>query len=129
MNLIGIPTLASIGIELFASNASALRFTDASYLVPKGVVGKPYNHAFELAKGGGSPPYHYKIANNGKLPPGLSLSQEDGRVTGTPLAPGKWSLWLHGTDSGLQHGFWEMQTERQFTFEILPALNIRQQSL
>jgi hypothetical protein len=121
--------LAALMPALFTSNASAFRFTDASYLVPKGVVGKPYLHVFELAKGGGSPPYHYKIANNGKLPPGLTLAQEDGKVTGTPLAPGQWSLWLHGTDSGLQQGFWDMQTERQFTFEILPALGIRQQAL
>jgi len=121
--------LAALVSALFTSGASALRFTDASYLVPKGVVGKPYFHLFELAKGGGSPPYHYKIASNGKLPPGLTLSQEDGRLTGTPLAAGKWSLWLHGMDSGLQQGFWDMQTERQFTFEILPALNIQQQSL
>jgi len=121
--------LAALGAFLFTLNASALRFTDASYLVPKGVVGKPYAHVFELAKGGGSPPYHYKIAQNGKLPPGLTLAQEDGKVTGTPLAAGKWSIWLHGIDSGLQQGFWDMQTERQFTFEILPALSIRQPSL
>jgi hypothetical protein len=50
-------------------------------------------------------------------------------VTGTPLEAGKWSFWLHGSDSGLQHGFWDMQTEREFTIEILPALSIRQQSL
>jgi hypothetical protein len=124
-----IPMVSALVAALSPSSASALRFIDASYLIPKGVVGKPYLHVFELAKGGGSPPYHYKIANNGKLPPGLTLAQEDGQVTGTPLAPGKWSLWVHGIDSGLQHGFWDMQTEREFTFEILPALSIRQQSL
>jgi hypothetical protein len=118
-----------LGAVLFPSDASALRFTDDSYFVPKGVVGKPYLHVFELAKGGGSPPYHYQIANNRKLPLGLTLAQEDGKVTGTPLAAGKWSIWLHGIDSGLQHGFWDMQTEREFTFEILPALSIQQQSL
>ena len=53
MHALGILTLAGIGITLVASNASALRFTDASYLLPKGVVGKPYVHGFELAKGGG----------------------------------------------------------------------------
>jgi hypothetical protein len=129
MRAIRIIMVAALAGALFTSSASALRFTDASYLVPKGVVGKPFVHVFELAKGGGSPPYHYKIANSGKLPPGLTLSQEDGKVTGTPLAPGKWSIWLHGTDSGLQQGFWDMQTEREFTFEILPALNVQQQSL
>ena len=118
-----------LGAVLFPSDASALRFTDESYFVPKGVVGKPYLHVFELAKGGGTPPYHYQIANNRKLPLGLTLAQEDGKVTGTPLAAGKWSIWLHGIDSGLQHGFWDMQTEREFTFEILPALSIQQQSL
>src|SRR5262245_37703217 len=93
--------LATFLPALFTLNASALRFTDAAYLSPKGVVGKPYTHTFELAKGGGSPPYHFKIAPNGKLPPGLTLSQEDGKIAGTPLAPGTWSVWLHGSDSGL----------------------------
>ena len=129
MHIVRTILLATLATTLFTSSAFALRFTDGSYLIPKGVVGKPYLHAFELAKGGGSPPYHFKIANNGKLPPGLTLAQEDGKVTGTPLAPGKWSLWLHGSDSGLQHGFWDMQTEREFTFEILPALSIQQHSL
>ena len=119
--------LAVVITALFPSTALALRFTDSSYELPKGVVGKPYSHTFELAKGGGSPPYHYKIANGGKLPPGLTLGQEDGKVTGTPLAAGKWSVWLHGTDSGLQQGFWDMQTEREFTFEILPVVTIREQ--
>jgi hypothetical protein len=121
--------LSALVSLLFPSSALALRFTDDSYFVPKGVVGKPYNHVFELAKGGGSPPYHYVIANDGKLPPGLTLGREDGKVSGTPLASGKWSIWLHGIDSGLQHGFWDMQTEREFTFEILPALGIRQPCL
>lgn len=129
MRIVRIIMLAALVAALLTSSAAALRFTDASYFVPKGVVGRPYIHVFELAKGGGSPPYHYKIARNGKLPPGLTLAQEDGKVTGTPLACGKWSIWLHGIDSGLQHGFWDMQTEREFTFEILPALSIRQQSL
>ncbi len=129
MRILRMILLATFGAALFTSSAAALRFTDASYFVPKGVVGKPYLHVFELAKGGGSPPYHYVIANNGKLPPGLTLAREDGKVTGTPLVSGKWSIWLHGIDSGLQHGFWDMQTERQFTFEILPALSIQRQSL
>jgi len=129
MRIVRIIMLAAVAAALFTSSASALRFTDGSYFVPKGVVGKPYLHVFELAKGGGSPPYHYVIANNGKLPPGLALAQEDGKVSGIPLASGKRSIWLHGIDSGLQHGFWDMQTERQFTFEILPALSIQQQSL
>jgi len=129
MRIVRIIMLAAVAAALFTSSASALRFTDGSYFVPKGVVGKPYTHLFELAKGGGSPPYHYQIANHGNLPPGVTLAREDGKVSGTPLAAGKWSIWLHGIDSGLQHGFWDMQTERQFTFEILPALSIQQQSL
>lgn len=129
MRLARITMLSVLVAVLFAPSASALRFTDSSYLVPKGVVGKPFIHVFELAKGGGSPPYHYVIANNGKLPPGLTLGQEDGRLAGTPLAAGKWSFWLHGIDSGLQHGFWDMQTEREFTIEVLPAISIRQQAL
>ena len=127
MRILRITILAAFVAVLFTSKAEALRFTDESYLVPKGVVGKPYAHVFELAKGGGSPPYHYVIANNGKLPPGLTLGREDGKVTGAPLAAGKWSFWLHGIDSGLQHGFWDMQTERESTIEILPALSIQQQ--
>jgi len=129
MYIVRIIMLATIGVVLFAPNALALRFTDGSYLIPKGVVGKPFTHQFELAKGGGSPPYHFKIANNKKLPPGLTLAQEDGKVTGTPLAAGKWSFWLHGSDSGLQHGFWDMQTERELSIEVLPAVSIQQQEL
>ena len=59
MRSLGIILFAALGAALFTSSASALRFTDESYFVPKGVVGKPYLHVFELAKSGGSPPYHY----------------------------------------------------------------------
>ncbi len=108
-----------------ASAALALGFDDQSYFVPKGVVGKPYTHTFAIRQGGGSPPYHYRILQNGKMPPGLTLGQDDGKVTGTPTEAGKWKIWIEGYDSGKAAGFWDMMTQREFEFEILPALKIQ----
>jgi large repetitive protein len=130
--------LAAFVAVVIAPSAGAIAFTDASYFPPTGVVGKPYpKFAFEIRAGGGCPPYTYQV-QSGNFPPGLTLVEQSelaGLVTGTPTTAGSFSFWLQGKDASARNcGFPDdtrppATTERQFTIEIMPALNIQQQSL
>ena len=110
--------------------ALALRFTDGSYITPVGEVGKPYFHRFE-GEGGCGPglPYQYRVLN-GTLPAGLSLSK-DGVVSGVPTAPGTANVWIELSDEDPPSLDWcrPEQAEREFTFRIVAALSVQQQSL
>lgn len=122
--------VAAVAAGVLAPVALALRFTDASYFVPTGVVGQPFRHEFH-GEGGCGPglPYQYRILS-GELPPGLSLSK-DGVVSGTPTQAGTWKVWIELSDQDPPTASWCLpkKAERQFTFDVLPALSIQQQSL
>jgi len=76
--------------------ASAGGYTDASYLTPRGTVGRPYTHRVEWKPGNGCPPYSYAVVG-GDVPPGLSLSS-DGYLTGVPTRAGEFSFYIRQTD-------------------------------
>jgi hypothetical protein len=122
--LAGLIALVAVPVAL------ALRFTDASYFVPKGVVGQPFYHKFE-GEGGCGPglPYQYRILS-GELPSGLTLSKQ-GVVTGIPTAPGTKNVWIELSDENPPSASWctPKTAEREFTFEVVPGLSIQQQSL
>jgi putative Ig domain-containing protein len=105
--------------------ALAIRFTDASYMVPVGYTGVPYSHTFEIEPGGGSPPYKYSILA-GSLPPGLSINSDSGTVSGVPTRAGEYSFWIEGRDCGPRCGFPLEDTQREFTIKILEGLLIVQ---
>ncbi|MER3410161.1 MAG: hypothetical protein C4305_01255 [Thermoleophilia bacterium] len=125
-----ILSAAVVAAGILAPIAAALRFTDDSYFVPTGVVGQPFRHEFH-GDGGCGPglPYQYRILS-GELPPGLSLSKK-GVVSGTPTQAGSWSAWIELSDEDPPSQSWCTPTkaQRQFTFNVLPALSIQQQSL
>jgi uncharacterized protein (TIGR03437 family) len=74
--------LASESNVAFSVGPSMPMFATTS--LPSGTVGQFYS--FELHVAGGAAPYSFSVLG-GSLPFGLSLSQE-GRVSGTPAAPG-----------------------------------------
>jgi hypothetical protein len=115
---------AALGLVL-VPGASALRFTDESYLVPEGVVGEYFAHVFEGAEGcGPALPYRFRVLSGG-LPPGLSLS-EDGLLSGIPTRAGSWSFWLELSDEDPPSQPWcvPRKSERAFTVNVLPALAV-----
>ncbi len=102
--------------------ALALRFTDDSYDLPVGTVGRAYTHWF---RGDGSCgpalPYQFRILS-GSLPPGLSL-RKDGLVSGTPTESGSWSFWVELSDENPPSASWcvPVTSEREFTIKVVGA--------
>jgi large repetitive protein len=111
---------------VLAPAALALRFTDASFNTPVGLVGQPYSHQFEGAAGcGPGLPYQYRILN-GSLPPGLSLSTS-GLISGTPTSAGTWTFWVELSDQDPPSASWcviPAKAEREFKISILANLAI-----
>jgi len=107
---------------VFVGTAAALRFSDASYLTPQGVVGMPYSHRFEGVGGcGPTLPYRFTVIN-GSLPPGLSLAA-DGLLSGTPTAHGSFSFWINLNDEDPPSLAWchPGSSQREFTVTVLAA--------
>ncbi|HLG07291.1 MAG TPA: Ig domain-containing protein [Gaiellaceae bacterium] len=123
-----VATVVLAGV--FVTTAAALRFSDESYMVSQGVAGMPYSHTFSAPPSGTSgagcdPPYIFRVLQ-GALPPGLSLGQTSGVVSGTPTQAGAWSFWVQLTDdpSGKESWCLPLSAEREFTISILPGLAI-----
>jgi hypothetical protein len=128
-----VALVAVIG-GVVAATAGALRFTDDSYLTPDGQVGKPYTHTFSAPPAGTSgagcdPPYIFTVLN-GSLPPGLSLGQSTGKVTGTPTQSGSYSFWVELRDDPSDKPWCnaEQPAEREFSIDILPGISIQNQT-
>jgi hypothetical protein len=112
--------------------ALALRFTDESYKPPAGVTGQPYNWSFTGAGGcGPALPYQFRVLN-GAMPPGLTLDRS-GLVHGVPTQAGSFSMWVELSDEDPPSQSWCRtpvgKAEREFTFTIIPGLNILQNAL
>ena len=103
--------------------ASALRFTDDSYVVPEGTVGEYYAHEF-TGEGGCGLPYQFQVLS-GALPPGLSLTG-DGLLVGIPTRAGSWSFWLELSDEDppSELGCIPKKSQRRFTVDVVSALAI-----
>jgi large repetitive protein len=125
MRLVGTLALAAALGLLLVPSASAIRFTDDSYVVPVGTVGEEYSHQFE-GEGGCGPelPYQFSVLG-GALPPGLTLL-EDGLLTGIPTRAGSWSFWLELSDEDPPSEPWcvPRKSQRLFTVEVVTALAI-----
>jgi Putative Ig domain len=115
---------AAVGLLLVPS-ASAIRFTDDSYLIPVGTVGEEYSHQFKGDAGcGPALPYQFRVLG-GALPPGLTLL-DDGLLTGIPTRPGSWSFWLELSDEDPPAEPWctPRKSQRLFTVDVVTALAI-----
>jgi hypothetical protein len=80
--------------EMEDGQAADLVVTTSS--VPSGTQGTAYNATLEAS--GGVPPYAW-IVLNGTLPPGLSLNQSSGTISGTPSQAGTWNFTVQVTDA------------------------------
>jgi hypothetical protein len=125
MRLIGTLALAAALGLLLVPGASAIRFTDDSFVMPVGTVGEEYSHQF-VGEGGCGPelPYQFQVLG-GALPPGLTLL-EDGLLTGIPTQAGSWSFWLELSDEDPPSEPWcvPRKSQRLFTVEVVTALAI-----
>ena len=102
-------------------DALALRFTDDSYFVPEGFVGRPFSHWFKGAGGcGPGLPYQFSVLS-GLLPPGVSL-RRDGLLSGTPTEAGSWTFWVQLSDEDPPSANWcrPSKSERAFTVHVSP---------
>jgi hypothetical protein len=125
MRLVGTLVLAAALGLLLVPGASAIRFTDDSFLVPVGTVGEDYNHQFHGDAGcGPALPYRFRLLG-GELPPGLTLL-DDGLLTGIPTRPGSWSFWLELSDEDPPSEPWCLpkKSQRLFTVDVVAALAI-----
>jgi hypothetical protein len=115
---------AALGLLLVPS-ASAIRFTDDSFVIPVGTVGEEYSHQFSGDAGCGPElPYQFSVLS-GALPPGLTLL-DDGLLTGIPTRPGSWSFWLELSDEDPPSEPWcvPKKSQRLFTVDVVTALAI-----
>jgi hypothetical protein len=69
--------------------------------LPAGNVNKSYNAVF--AVGGGASPYLFSIAS-GSLPPGVTLNQHTGSLTGIPSTIGSYNFEILVTDAAEKYG-------------------------
>lgn len=76
---------APVPIKILSGNAPQL-----------GRAGHPY--AFAPSAVGGYPPYRWKVTE-GALPPGLSIDEPTGMVSGAPERAGRWTTHLDATDA------------------------------
>lgn len=79
---------------------------------PSGTVGTSYSNYVPVS--GGTSPYTYTIAS-GSLPPGLTLNETTGEVSGTPTQQGTYTFSVMVTDSE------GMMASQGYTFTINPA--------
>jgi len=123
--LVGSLAVAAALALMLVPSASALRFTDDSFVVPVGTVGEEYYHQFS-GEGGCGPalPYQFRLLG-GALPPGLTLL-DDGLLTGIPTRAGSWSFWLELSDEDPPEdpSCAPKKSQRLFTVEVIAALAI-----
>ena len=118
MRLLRTTVLVAVLAAIAAPAALALRFTDESYFVPKGVVGQPYSHWFR-GDGGCGPglPYQFRVIA-GELPPGLWL-RPDGLLGGVPTEVGSWSFWVELSDQDPPTQDWCRPAKSQREFKVV----------
>lgn len=137
MRFVRMLALAAVAAAVLAPSALALRFSDASYFTPTGIVGVSYSHQFngeggcgpDPASGNAGLPYQYRVLS-GSLPPGLSLSK-GGLISGTPTQAGSFSFYVELSDENPPSQGWciPKTAERDFTIVVQPGLTVDQTSV
>ncbi|MEN3333526.1 MAG: hypothetical protein V7641_2891 [Blastocatellia bacterium] len=77
---------------------------------------KDIGYAYQFAAHGGSPPYHWSLID-GKLPPGLTLS-DGGKLSGIPSSPGMFNFTLRAADST------EQKLEKVYAIKVIDPPHI-----
>jgi Putative Ig domain len=91
--LMGAFFLISCGLQ--AQGESSGGHLTLSATLSAATVGIPYNAVVSVS--GGSVPYHFAISR-GKLPPGITLNEHSGTISGTPLTAGSYYFTVFVTD-------------------------------
>jgi hypothetical protein len=65
--------------------------------LPEGVINQFYGYT--ITAKGGQGPYTYAVGANNRLPQGLSLDRQTGKITGRPTVFGKFTVSLMATDA------------------------------
>lgn len=111
-------------IIVFAALAAALLVVPAAWALkiaktqpPTGYVGASYYFDFQPEDGQGCSPYSWSV-DSGSFPPGLSISSDDGIVTGTPTQVGSFTFYLELKSCAGN------TTQSQFTINIEQKLTI-----
>lgn len=89
--------LATVVVEPPTDNALAITTTS----LPDGHTGNVYDAGFTAT--GGQQPYSWSVSN-GNIPPGLTLTQNDGQLTGIPSAAGTYNFTVTVKDAYTQAG-------------------------
>ena len=109
-----ILALSILGLALVPT-AMALKI--AKTVPPNGYVNVPYAFQFKPEDGQGCTPYKWKFLT-GSLPPGLSISTDDGYMRGTPTTKGDYKFYVELKSCAGN------TTQSQFSMSILDKLTI-----
>jgi hypothetical protein len=95
--IISLLTMSCATSGLRATNPPSGNSTNLSISssLPSAVAGNSYNAV--LAVTGGTGPYQFSV-NAGTLPPGLTLNEKTGTISGVPTNPSKYSFTVSVTD-------------------------------
>src|SRR5664279_553954 len=92
--------------------------TIATESLPATTVGSDYRFTFQAT--GGSQSYLWGVVAGSQLPAGIKLSQPDGKLTGTPTAPGEYHFTVILTDARDP----SLRVQRGYTLIVTEGLTI-----
>jgi len=126
----GTPTtngiISTFTVQVTAGGAFPVTATQ-SYTIPVGLVittstlpdgtyGTPYSATLSALQG--NPPYSWSLTSSSSLPPGLTLDQSTGTISGTPTATGSYPFTAEVTDSSSPQ---PQTATQQLTLTVDPA--------
>ena len=100
------------------AGAQTVPLTIATNSLPATTVGADYQFTFQA--NGGSQSYLWSLAANSQLPAGIKLSQHEGKLSGSPTAPGEYHFTVLLTDAGDP----TLRVQRGFTLVVTVGLTI-----
>ncbi|MEP7365579.1 MAG: putative Ig domain-containing protein, partial [Acidobacteriota bacterium] len=96
----GTVSITVVNAGPVVSNASTLLVNSPAQFITStlapGLIGVAYSQALNIT--GGTPPFQFALAN-GNFPPGLSLNNTNGAITGTPTTAGSYDFAVQVTDA------------------------------
>lgn len=113
-----VSSTTSVKADIFLPTVGTLNITSTT--LPWASPNVPYSSRVMVA--GGTVPYTFSRPY-GALPPGLTLDTSTGTISGTPTGTGSYTFAIGVTDTIAGY------SEREFTIELLPPLQITTASL